>query len=63
VREVPRARILNRHALEPELGVGWTFLSKVENGKLDFGACPSVVLIREVAKVQDADLDWPLPPC
>jgi transcriptional regulator with XRE-family HTH domain len=43
--------------LAPKVGVGFTYLSKVETGHLDFGDYPSETLIRKLAKALDADLD------
>jgi transcriptional regulator with XRE-family HTH domain len=57
VRELRTAKKLSLRALAPRVGVGFTYLSKVENGKLDFGDYPSEVLIRKLAKALDADLD------
>ena len=57
VRELRTAKKLSLRALAPKVGVGFTYLSKVENGKLDFGDYPSETLIRKLAKALDADLD------
>jgi transcriptional regulator with XRE-family HTH domain len=43
--------------LAPKVGVGFTYISKIENGKLDFGDYPSEALIRKLAKALHADLD------
>ena len=37
------------------MGVSFTYISKVENGKLDFGDYPSEDLIRRLAAALDAD--------
>ena len=39
------------------VGVSFAYISKVENGKLDFGDYPSADLIRSLAKALDADED------
>jgi transcriptional regulator with XRE-family HTH domain len=39
------------------VGVGFTYLSKVENGRLDFGDFPSESLIHRLAEALDADED------
>ena len=39
------------------MGVGFTYLSKVENGRLDFGDFPSEELIHRLAEALDADED------
>lgn len=43
--------------LAPHVGVGFTYLCKVENGKLDFGDYPSDALIHRLAEALDADED------
>jgi transcriptional regulator with XRE-family HTH domain len=57
VRELRTAKKLSLRGLAPKVGVGFTYLSKVENGKLDFGDYPSEALIRKLAAALDADLD------
>jgi transcriptional regulator with XRE-family HTH domain len=57
VRELRTDKKLSLRALAPMVGVGFTYLSKVENGKLDFGDYPSEALIRKLAAALDADLD------
>jgi transcriptional regulator with XRE-family HTH domain len=39
------------------VGVGFTYLSKVENGRLDFGDFPSESLIHRLAEALNADED------
>jgi transcriptional regulator with XRE-family HTH domain len=39
------------------VNVGYTYLSKVENGRLDFGDFPSESLIHRLAEALDADED------
>ena len=55
VRELRAAKKLSLRALAPKVGVGFTYLSKVENGKLDFGDYPSEALILKLAMALDAD--------
>jgi transcriptional regulator with XRE-family HTH domain len=43
--------------LAPLVGVGFTYLSKVENGKLDFGEYPSDALIRRLSKALETDVE------
>ena len=43
--------------LAPKVGVGFTYISKVENGRLDFGDYPSETLVRKLAEALDADVD------
>jgi transcriptional regulator with XRE-family HTH domain len=57
VRGLRTAKKLSLRALAPMVGVGFTYLSKVENGRLDYGDYPSEALIRKLAAAMDADLD------
>ena len=57
VRQLRRAKCLTLRDLAPKVGVGFTYLSKVENGRLDFGDYPSEELILKIAKALDADAD------
>jgi transcriptional regulator with XRE-family HTH domain len=41
--------------LAPLVGVGFTYLCKVENGRLDFGDYPSDALIHRLAEALEAD--------
>ena len=49
------AKGLSQRALGERVGVSFTYISKVENGKLDFGDYPSEDLIRRLAAALDAD--------
>ena len=49
------AKGLSQRALGERVGVSFTYISKVENGKLDFGDYPSEDLIRRLATALDAD--------
>jgi transcriptional regulator with XRE-family HTH domain len=55
VRELRKAKNLGQRALANEIGVSHTYVSKIENEKLDFGDYPSEELIRKIAKALDAD--------
>ena len=55
VRELRTAMGLSQRALGERVGVSFTYISKVENGKLDFGDYPSEDLIRRLAAALDAD--------
>ena len=55
VRELRKAKGLSQRALGELVAVSFTYLSKVENEKLDFGDFPSEDLIRRLAKALDAD--------
>jgi transcriptional regulator with XRE-family HTH domain len=55
VRELRTAKGLSQRALGEQVGVSFTYVSKVENGKLDFGDYPSEDLICRLATALDAD--------
>src|SRR5438067_12621770 len=57
VRELRKAKSLSQRALGDLVGVSFTYISKIENEKLDFGDYPSEELILRLAKALDADAD------
>lgn len=57
VRELRRARGLTLRGLAAKVQVGFTYLSKVENERLDYGDYPSDDLIGRLAKALDGDED------
>ena len=57
VRQLRLAKGLSLRELAPKVGVGFTYLSKVENGRLDFGDYPSEALIHKLAEALEADED------
>ncbi len=57
VRELRKAKGYSLRTLGPIVNVGYTYLSKVESGKLDFGDYPSSALIARLAEALDADSD------
>lgn len=57
VRELRKAKGYSLRTLGPIVNVGYTYLSKVESGKLDFGDYPSSALIARLAEALDADAD------
>lgn len=57
VRQLRHAKGLSLRDVAPKVGVGFTYLSKVENGRLDFGEYPSEELIRKLAKALGGDVD------
>jgi transcriptional regulator with XRE-family HTH domain len=57
VRQLRQAKGWTLRDFAPKVGVGFTYLSKVENGRLDFGDYPSEKLIRKLAKALNADVD------
>ena len=48
---------LFQRALGEKIGVSFTYVSKIENEKIDFGDYPSEDLIRKLAKVLEVDED------
>lgn len=57
VRELRQQKGLTLRELAPQVGVGYSYLSKVERGRLDFGDSPSESLIHRLADVLDGDED------
>jgi transcriptional regulator with XRE-family HTH domain len=57
VRELRHAKGLTLRDLAPRVGVGFTYISKVENGRLDFGDYPSEALIHKLADALDGDVE------
>lgn len=57
VRELRKSKGLSQRALGMKVGVSFTYVSKIENEKLDFGDYPSEELIGKLAKALDADVD------
>jgi transcriptional regulator with XRE-family HTH domain len=57
IRELRKARNLSQRDLATKVKVSFTYISKIENEKLDFGDYPSEELIIKLAKVLQADAD------
>ena len=57
VRELRKAKNLSLRALAEAVGVSFTYISKIENDKLDFGDYPSEDLIRKLATALGTDQD------
>ena len=57
IRELRKSKNLGQRALAEKIEVSHTYVSKIENEKLDFGDYPSEDLIRKIAKALDADVD------
>jgi len=55
IRELRQAKGWTLRQLAPKVGVGFTYLSKVETGRLDFGDYPSEALIHRLADALTAD--------
>ena len=57
VRQLRKAKGLTLRALASLVGVGFTYLSRVETGNMTCGEYPSEALIHRLADVLDADED------
>jgi HTH-type transcriptional regulator, competence development regulator len=57
IRELRKAKNLSLRALAEAVGVSFTYISKIENEKLDFGDYPSEDLIQKLAAALGADED------
>lgn len=57
IRELRKAKNLTLRDVAKKVKVNFTYISKIENQKLDFGDYPSEDLIRKLAKVLEADED------
>jgi transcriptional regulator with XRE-family HTH domain len=55
VRELRKGKELSLRALAAKVGVGFTYLSRVETGRMTYGDYPSEGLIRKLAEALDAD--------
>ena len=55
LRELRRAKQLTLRQLADRVEVGFTYLSKIENGKLEAGHSPSNQLLERIATELDAD--------
>ena len=55
VRELRHAKGWNLRDLAAQVDVGFTYLSRVENGRLNFGDYPSDALIHRLADALEAD--------
>jgi transcriptional regulator with XRE-family HTH domain len=57
VRELRKAKNLTQQRLAEKVKVNFTYISKIENGKLDFGDYPSDDLILKLARALGANAD------
>lgn len=57
VRVLRKTKGMTLRELAPMVGVGFTYLSRVENGKLNYGDYPSESLIHRLADALDGDED------
>ena len=60
VRQFRHAKDWSLRDLASRVGVGFTYLSRVENERLNFGDYPSDALIHRLADALDADEDEPV---
>ena len=57
VRVLRTTKGLSQRALGQMIGVSFTYVSKIENEKIDFGDYPNEDLIRKLASVLEVDED------
>jgi len=57
VRDLRKAKNLSQRELADIISVNFTYLSKIENGKLDFAGFPSEDTIRKLAEALEAEVD------
>jgi transcriptional regulator with XRE-family HTH domain len=57
LRELRKAKGFTLRDLAAKVGVGFTYLSRAENERLQYGDYPSNALIEKMAAVLDADAD------
>jgi len=57
IRELRKAKNLTLRDVAAEADINFTYLSKIENGKLDFSDFPSEKLICRLADILDGDAD------
>src|SRR5580698_9333944 len=57
IRQLRKGKGLSLRALAAKVGVGFTYLSRVETGRMTYGDYPSEALIGKLAVALDADED------
>lgn len=57
IRELRKANNFSQRDLAQKVNVNFTYISKIENAKLDFSDYPSEELIRRLADALEADVD------
>jgi len=57
LRELRKAKNLSQKQLAELVEINFTYLSKIENERLDFAQFPSEDLIRRLAKALESDVD------
>jgi HTH-type transcriptional regulator, competence development regulator len=57
IRQLRQAKGLGQRALAQQVGSNFTYISKIETGKLDYSSYPSEAMIHKLAEALDADED------
>ncbi len=57
IRQLRKAKALTQRELADMVGINFTYLSKIENDKIEASQFPSEDTIRKLAKALDADED------
>lgn len=57
IRELRTGKSLTLRQMAAKVGVGFTYLSRVETGRMTYGDFPSEALIGKLAAALDADVD------
>ena len=57
IREIRKSRNLTQRELADRVGINFTYLSRVENDRLDDEQTPREETLQRIAKALDADLD------
>jgi HTH-type transcriptional regulator, competence development regulator len=60
-KSLRKAKKLGQSSPAETVGVTFTYISRIENGKVDFGLYPSEGLVVKLAKALDAAPDMPEP--
>ena len=57
IRELRKTRDLSQRDLAAQTGINFTYISRIENGKLEFSEFPSEATIHKLADALDGDED------
>ena len=57
LRQIRHSRGLSQRVLSGKVGLSYTYLSKIENDRLDFSQFPSEATIRKLAQALETDED------
>lgn len=55
IRQIRRSKNLSQRQLAAMTGINFTYISRIENGKLEFSEFPSEATIHKLADALDAD--------